>query len=119
MAKKISFKTRSQITNEEIIIAEGVLGETVIEHENYYYVSPEALTHQVEEMINITDGTPHDQEKGVKHYVNLVNPDTNEIIKPKIAWIYHDTAEGMEHIIDKYGFSKISDNAVTVEEVNQ
>ena len=87
MAKKISFKTRSQITNEEIIIAEGVLGETVIEHENYYYVSPEALTHQVEEMINITDGTPHDQEKGVKHYVNLVNPICSLVSYPVIAYL--------------------------------
>lgn len=109
---KVTIKTTDPQTGEEMIIAEGVIGQDLIEAEGNYYFMPDALPSH--ELLKKTERTYTCPYKGLCYYYDLMN-EQGDVVKTDATWVYDTPSDGWEMIGGKYGFYAYDQNGILVE----
>ncbi len=97
---KVTIETTDPQSGETIIIAEGIVGEHLIETDDQYYFMPEAVNRELLEQTEETETVPG---KGTCIFYNLRN-DAGDIVRTQATWMYDTPEDGWEDIAGKYGF---------------
>lgn len=107
--------SRISIYYKESLLAEGELDKDVILTDGNYYFNPEAVKL---EHFQRTDRKYTCPYKGNCDYVDLIDPETKEVITEGTSWIYDNPKPGWEKITGKYGFYTFDRGDVVVKEEN-
>lgn len=89
----------------EIVLAEGEIGEKIIEADGNYYVDKSLM--QNLDKLQIDKEAYTCPYKGKCDYLDLYNEE-GVLVKKMVTWTYPNPNPGWEMIDDRYGFPKIS-----------
>ncbi|KXK26957.1 MAG: hypothetical protein TR69_WS6001000981 [candidate division WS6 bacterium OLB20] len=94
----------------EVLLAEGVLGETVIRADGNFYADPSVVKTDVLKRTENTYTCPY---KGLCYYYSMIDSEGNAVLD-QVTWVYDEPMEGWDQIAGKFGFYSHDMNGVTV-----
>ncbi len=108
---QITIKLRDQVSGENIILADGILNENVVEGDDGYYFDPKAVNKDVlVKRAEIVTG-----EVGSYQFLDAIEPQTGNVLRTEVGWLVEEAAFGLEELLGAYGFPAISEEGVIVE----
>lgn len=104
MAKKLTFIYKNSELGD-VVLAEGVLGENIIDADGNYYVSKEIM--QNLDRLQVDKDAYTCPYKGHCDYYDLYDEQGN-LVKKMATWSYPKPNPGWEHISERFGFPQSS-----------